>query len=142
MKADFYIGLGDNARWLGSIATDGGPAEVGRVHDLFNTSGDVADYTEDSFTDAVARIVRDVDADDDSKRQGWLAADDDVWPWPYPSSTLTDYTYAWNNGCIHVFEEGYMVAQHYPNGARRPSAFRNMNPRKHPANPVAGKEVT
>jgi len=119
MNADFYIGLGDNAHWLGSIADQGGPSEIGVHYDLFNVSGDVEDYTEDDFRRAVAGILADAKADD----AGFSAADGDDWPWDYPTSARTDYTYAWNNGCIHVFDEGYMVAQHYPNGARKPSVF-------------------
>lgn len=115
MKADFYIGLGEDARWLGSISDHGAPCDVDNGYDLFNTSGANDDYDERSFADAVSSIV--------AADGGHWAESGASWPWVYPTSTGTDYTYAWNNGCIHVFERGYMVAQHYPNGARRASTF-------------------
>jgi hypothetical protein len=134
MRADFYVGLGDNARWLGSIANGGNPAAVGATHDLFNLDGDQNDYSEKTFVGLVESIIT------DRHDQGYtvrLASSGGEWPWDYDRSTGTDYTYAWNNGCIHVFEYGFMIAQHYPNGARKPSTFPSMV-RKHPANPVAG----
>jgi len=134
MKADFYIGLGETARWLGSIGEGGEPARM-EQYDLFNTGSSVEDYTEQSFIDAVRVIVGDAQ-DDDVPCSVWADRAGE-WPHDHNTSADTDYTYAFNNGCIHVFEEGYMVAQHYPNGARRPSVFPSMA-RKHPVNPVAG----
>lgn len=117
VNADFYVGLGKTARWLGSIADGGAPGDITADYDLFNISADVDPYTEDDFRDMVASIIADAKADD----AGFDPADG--WPWEHRSSTGTDFTYAFNNGCIHVFENGYMVAQHYPNGARRQSEF-------------------
>lgn len=133
MKADFYIGLGDDARWIATIYGGGHPLEVARVHDLFNSSGDIDDYTEQTYYQMVGSIVEDAHDRDESVR--W-AENGDQWPHEHQTSAGTDYAYAWNNGCIHVFDLGYMVAQHYPNGARRPSVFPQML-RKHPKNPRA-----
>lgn len=133
MKADFYIGLGQDARWLGSIRDGGHPAVVAKDHDLFNMDGNVEDYDEDTFVELVNAILADVPDHVPVAR----ADRNDLWPWTYDTSVGTAFTYAWNNGCIHVFEHGYMVAQHYPNGARRPSVFPSMV-RKHPVNPRAG----
>lgn len=122
MKADFYIGLGEDARWLASIGDGGHPSEITREHDLFNLDGDISDYTEDTFLRMVESIVDDAP---DHVVTRW-AYRGDTWPHNYDTSAGTAFTYAWNNGCIHVFEKGYMVAQHYPNGARRPSVFPQM----------------
>jgi hypothetical protein len=133
MRADFYIGLGAEAEWLGSMGDGGHPSEVTSVHDLFNLNGDVDDYTEDTFRQMVESILDDTPdyvLVSRASTGGW-------WPWGYDTSVGTPFAYAWNNGCIHVFENGYMVAQHYPNGARRPSTFPSMV-RRHPTNPVAG----
>jgi hypothetical protein len=133
MKADFYIGLGENARWLGSIGDGGHPAVVTREHDLFNLDGNIDDYTEDTFVAMVESIL------DDAPNHVLVARPSvgGTWPWDHNTSAGTAFAYAWNNGCIHVFEEGYMVAQHYPNGARRPSVFPSMI-RKNPTHPAAG----
>lgn len=134
MRADFYVGLGENARWLGSIADGGHPAVMTAQHDLFNLDGNESDYAETTFVGMAESIVN--DAHDAGVPVRWAALGAE-WPWDYDTSVGTQYTYAWNNGCIHVFEYGYMIAQHYPNGARRPSVFPSMV-RHHPANPVAG----
>jgi len=132
MKADFYIGLGDNARWLGTVLTHGAPSQLDQEVDLFNNGAtQETDYTQETFIERAKNAV------DSNEPDGAWADDGDTWPHDHNTSVGTDFAYAWNNGCIHVFEEGYMVAQYYPNGARRPSAFPDMV-RRHPANPRAG----
>lgn len=134
MKADFYIGLGEQAQWLGTVGEGGEPARM-EQYDLFNTGSSVREYTEDTWREAVQVIIGDA-KDDGIPGCAW-ANDGDSWPHDHNTSVDTDNAYAFNNGCIHVFEEGYMVAQHYPNGARRPSTFPAMV-RQHPDEPVAG----
>jgi hypothetical protein len=136
MKADFYIGLGENARWLGSIGDYGHPGQLAAEVDLFNINNinsEFEDYTEDTFVQLVEEIMDELPEHVIMSR----ASTGGTWPWDHNTSAQTRFTYAFNNGCIHVFEEGYMVAQHYPNGARKPSAFPSMV-RHHPANPEAG----
>lgn len=140
MDADFYIGLGDTAVWLGSVRGMGDPATI-QGFGLFNDNLDHSrdDYGEADYRALVAEIIdaaADLYADGDHDVDSW-SADSEEWPWDHDTSVGTSYAYAWNNGCIHVFEEGYLMAQHYPNGARRPSSFPSMV-RQHPANPVAG----
>jgi len=117
--ADFYIGLGKTAKWIGSVEGCGAPGDVTANWDLLNEAGAIDDYTETDFRDMVRHIITDARADN----AGYRPEDGDEWPWRHLSSAETDYAYAYNNGCIHVFERGYMVAQHYPNGARRKSEF-------------------
>jgi hypothetical protein len=129
-SADFYIGLGENARWIGTVERDGSPADLddrGLFGPAADGEGHTGAYTEDTFLavvrEHVRAVVRDTDVD------GHLAEDGDSWPWPVPDSSMTDYVYSYNNGSIHVAESGigddgqhhqYQVALHYPNGTRKP----------------------
>jgi len=125
MDADFYIGLGANAVWLGGVEGAGDPAAVA-TFDLFNDhqGGSRDSYDESDFRAVVAEIIQSHQALADRDVDGWT--DTDGWPWKHDDSSDTDYTYAWNNGCIHVFDQGYLIAQHYPNGARKRSEFPRM----------------
>lgn len=137
MDADFYVGLGESAVWLGSVAGLGDPATA-QGFGLFNDGpGFRDDYDESDYRELVRDIVTSGQALPDADAQGWLADEGDPWPWDYDRSNDTDYAYMWVNGCIHVFQDGYLLAQHYPNGARRPSSFPAMI-RQHPTDPVAG----
>ncbi|TQK10201.1 hypothetical protein [Herbaspirillum sp. SJZ107] len=75
-RADFYVGKGKNAEWLGSIGWDGYP---------------------DGITEAVRSAT-----DEASYRaavSSFFAARNDVtlpehgWPWPWNDSGTTDYSY-------------------------------------------------
>ncbi len=78
-KADFYIGRGPEAEWLGSIGWDGLPAGL--------PSGLLATATEDAFRSEVAAML--------------LARPDGVppekgWPWTWDTSLGTSYSYAFD----------------------------------------------
>lgn len=82
-RADFYIGVGKEAEWLGSIAWDGNPESVAPGLHL----------------DVVPDIAS--DADWRETVAAFLASRDDAtlpdrgWPWPWDDSGTTDYTYTW-----------------------------------------------
>ena len=87
-RADFYVGRGKQAEWLGSVAWDGDPeAQPQAVKDAL---------LEGTFRTEVARD---------------LAGRDDAtlpemgWPWPWKDSRTTDYAYA--------FDEGEVWASHF-----------------------------
>lgn len=117
-NADFYVGLGEDAAWIGSVSVDGSTADMDDAG-LFGSDGLDELYTEAHYRSVIDEIL---DVADDADR-GYLAANGDVWPWPWKDSTGSDMAYAFAKGCIHVFERGYLVALHYPNGARNPSRF-------------------
>jgi hypothetical protein len=75
-RADFYVGKGKDAEWLGSIAWDGYPCGI---------DGAVLEAVDEaSFRAAVAHF---------------FASRTDVtlpergWPWPWSDSRTTDYSY-------------------------------------------------
>lgn len=86
-RADFYLGRGADAQWLGSIAWDGYP------------SGIVSEFDED--------VLNSTKAEDFSAlvHAKLLKRDDGTtpemgWPWPWDSSNTTDYAYAFDEGKV------------------------------------------
>lgn len=83
-RADFYVGRGDAAEWLGSIAWDGYPDGISdTVLDAMN---------EQDFRDAVESFL--TSRNDATKP-------DMGWPWPWDTSATTDYAYAFD-GVVHA----------------------------------------
>ncbi len=93
-RADFYLGRGENAAWIGSIAWDGYP-------DGFKDTGIMEADTETRFVDAVKAISK--------TRDDWTSPDQG-WPWPWKDSQTTDYAYAFDDGkvwCSHYGHEWF-----------------------------------
>ena len=82
-RADFYIGRGENAEWLGSIAWDGYPE--GLPEHLLRVD------KPENFREAVEQFI--AGRDDGTKPQ-------DGWPWPWNDSQTTDYAYAFDEGKV------------------------------------------
>jgi hypothetical protein len=83
-RADFYMGRGLEAEWLGSIAWDGYPA--GFLPDLIRRATSEAEYratVEDYLSDR---------EDGTTPSMGW--------PWPWDDSSTTDYAYAFDDGKV------------------------------------------
>lgn len=82
-RADFYVGRGVDAEWLGSYAWDGHPDSLS--HSIVTATA------EQAFRDAVFDEL--VGRDDGTiPEQGW--------PWPWNDSHTTDYTYAFDDGKV------------------------------------------
>lgn len=90
-RADFYVGRGPKAEWIGSVAYDGFPfltkAAVG------NHEGILTAETESGFRNAVTKMLR-------SREDATLPAQG--WPWPWEDSGTTDYAYAFDDGEVWV----------------------------------------
>lgn len=82
-RADFYIGRGPNAQWLGSIAWDGMPDSIDA--DVLTAT------TEESFRDALMAFFGERDD---------VSGPEHGWPWPWENSRLTDYSYAFDIGKV------------------------------------------
>lgn len=78
-RADFYVGTGETAEWLGSVTWDGYPGGF-----------DTPFWNAQSEQDYRALI-----ADVAEERDDWTDADEG-WPWPWNTSQTTDYAYAWD----------------------------------------------
>lgn len=97
-RADFYVGRGETAEWLGSIAWDGYPNGIDQ-NILFAT--EEADYR---------NFVSDFLA---NRRSGDGTTPDMGWPWPWEDSRTTDYAYAFDGGAVYgsCFAHGWFVAK-------------------------------
>lgn len=82
-RADFYVGRGPDAEWLGSIAWDGHPDSID-IDVLRSTSEAV--YR--------ANVARFLGGRDDS------TLPERGWPWPWNDSGTTDYAYALGDGAV------------------------------------------
>jgi hypothetical protein len=82
-RADFYVGRGKNAEWLGSIAWDGYPDGVPEPL--------LKKRTEKTYRAAVEAILS---TDESATRPK------DGWPWPWDDSHTTDYAYAFDGGRV------------------------------------------
>jgi hypothetical protein len=128
--ADFYLGTGPTAEWLGSLLQDGTPAEMDDL-DLFGPA-EGETYTDDTFVRIVTDALREVAEAPTDEQLAFLASEGDSWPHSYRDSSGTDYVYACVKGAVHVFrqirdEDGltgqFLAAVHYPNGSRRSTEF-------------------
>lgn len=81
-RADFYVGRGDKAEWIGSIAYDGDPED----YDGITSSTTEADYRE--------KVSKELASRDDATlpEQGW--------PWAWDDSGTTDYAIAFDAGRV------------------------------------------
>jgi len=116
-RADFYIGRGKDAEWLGSIGNDGYPEGI--------SSSIFICRTEEAFREAVksfldSRMVRDPKApsrEETIKKFGSplglpgfqfdpfapsmdATYPDQGWPWPWSDSNTTDFSYAFDDGQV------------------------------------------
>lgn len=82
-KADFYIGTGLGARWIGSIGTDGYPVDGVISSEIFLQVNKIM------FEEMVLDLLR------KEKQDDWAAIADegDPWPWLWIDSHFTDYVY-------------------------------------------------
>lgn len=84
-RADFYVGRGLQAEWLGSIGWDGYPDGI--------DAPVLTATTEQAFREAVAAFA--------ATRSDWTAPERG-WPWPWEDSRTTDYAYAFEDGKVHA----------------------------------------
>lgn len=84
-RADFYVGRGIDAEWLGSTAWDGYP-DAKYIEALFGA------MTEDEWREKVRRML---ESRDDASIAGIHG-----WPWPWDHSGTTDYAYTFETGVV------------------------------------------
>ena len=89
-RSDYYIGVGENAEWLGSAAYDGYPETEtlkGGIPEALTSA-----TTEDAFREALKLV---------SARDDWTAPEQG-WPWPWDDSGTTDYAYCFDASAARV----------------------------------------
>jgi hypothetical protein len=121
-RADFYVGRGENAEWIGSITWDGYPDGIdGNVF--------VSD-SEESYRMAVSAFF--ANRDD-------VTSPNESWPWPWENSQLTDYAYAYDDEVVYAssFGHPWFVVDHSAENCGEPEeddgskvAFPDMTERK------------
>lgn len=114
-RADFYMGRGTRAEWLGSIAWDGYPESI---------SAAILDATDGpAYREAV---------------RAFLASREDAtfpdmgWPWPWEDSRTTDYAYAFSRGKVWASNYGraWQPAREDSRPGPKVARFPNMKARQ------------
>lgn len=107
-RADFYIGRGVDALWVGSIALDGYPDGITpkdkKMEQAFqhgpmrhidsNWPYGCHLFESTTETEFIERLERYFQYRDDVSRP------DQGWPWPWETSNITDYAYAFDSGKV------------------------------------------
>ena len=88
-RADFYVGKGENAEWIGSIAWDGYPKEI--PEEILKAK------SEEEYRKNVEAFL-------EKRDDGTLPAQG--WPWPWEDSGMTEYAYAFDNGEVYLCSFG------------------------------------
>lgn len=97
-RADFWVGRGVEAEWLGSISWEGYPDGVDDAV-FFPT-------TEHEYRTAVTNFLA-------SRDDRTLPTE--PWPWPWDDSGTTDYAYAYENGKVFGSSFGHAWFEVNPN---------------------------
>jgi hypothetical protein len=95
-RADFYVGTGVNAEWIGSVAWDG--YEWSEDKDNLISSA----ASEAGFRVAVASML-------EAREDGIKPIEG--WPWPWEDSRTTDYAYCFDGQGVQIFCFGRPVAE-------------------------------
>ena len=78
-RADFFIGIGPAAEWIGSTSYDGDPEGWGKQP--------LAARTEDEFRAAVEEMLN---------SDALVTRPSEGWPWPWEDFRTSDFAYAWD----------------------------------------------
>lgn len=115
-RADFYVGRGESAEWLGSVAMDGYPSGIPKaVKDA---------VSEADYRSAVAAFLAETDH---------ATTPDLGWPWPWENSHTTDYAYAFDGAMYgSCFGHAWFPVNEEPeeHGDSKPTTFPDMSARQ------------
>lgn len=90
--ADFYLGRGEDARWIGSLSHHADPTALASIPhgpDILNA------VSASAFACAVDSLLADAQAGD-------VHSPGDGWPWRWPDSALTGWCYAFDTGRVWI----------------------------------------
>lgn len=94
-RADFYVGTGKDAEWIGSVAYDG--YQWGERIEKDDHNDITAAKTEQAFREAVKS---ELNQRHDSTHP------ENGWPWPWENSMTTDCAYCFDSDGIKAFRWG------------------------------------
>ena len=96
-RADYYIGRGEKAEWLGATGWDGHPDST---EDSQEGARMLNSKTDDQFRAGAKELLASRD-DGTTPDQGW--------PWPWEDSNTTDFSYAIDDGVVYItcFGQGW-----------------------------------
>jgi len=121
-RADFYVGRGTEAEWLGSIAWDGYPEGI---------SGAILRATkENKYRELVVGYIGERE-DGTEPSMGW--------PWPWEDSGTTDFAYAFDNGRVYAscfgceWTDTPLIEDAFDDLAEDFASFPDMSGQKHSA---------
>ncbi len=118
-RADFYVGRGPNARWVGSIAWDGHPGSItphSEETEILPVIG--KQHKEGHWPKGGHLFQSKTEKDFLSRLERFFQFRTDVtlpergWPWPWENSNTTDYAYAFDGGKVYgtCFGHGWWLA--------------------------------
>lgn len=111
--ADFYIGRGETAEYLGSIrGNDVDPESLKAITRFQSETDDL--YDELAFRRDVKKLIL---GDEETSNDGT------TWPHRYATSGASDWVYCFDLATVHVYEEGHQVLSLLCNGARKEAEF-------------------
>jgi hypothetical protein len=96
-RADFFVGVGPTAEWIGSTSYDGDPRGLG--------AAPLMAQSELEFRAAVKRML---------DNPGLLTTrPEEGWPWPWTDFRTSDYGYAWDpeRGAVASSGRAWVTAQ-------------------------------
>lgn len=89
-RADFYVGIGKEAEWIGSVSRDGYTWDEDKDSRIAKAT------TEAEYREAVRETLT-------RRSDGFFP--ENGWPWMWNDSNTTDYVYAFCHGRVHTINE-------------------------------------
>lgn len=128
-RADFYVGRGADAEWIGSIAWDGYPEGIipRGEHKAPRWPGGREYHVDETWPAGEGLFDAQSEPEFRSRLERFFLHRDDVtrpnhgWPWPWETSHTTDFAYAFDGGCVWASKFGcewWPAAEEVPEGDR------------------------
>jgi hypothetical protein len=100
-RADFYVGRGKTAEWVGSVTWDGYPAGIAADNTPSGRLIFVA-TDEPAYRSAVSEFLG--QREDNGST---VTRPDEPWPWPWLDSNTSDYAYAYDGAVFATGRGGW-----------------------------------
>jgi hypothetical protein len=107
-RADFYVGRGEQAEWLGSIAWDGYPDGISLTSAERETRFGISTAKHYDWPNGEHLFDAATELEFRERVRQFFANREDItlpeqgWPWPWETSHTTDYSYAFDAGTVYA----------------------------------------